>query len=115
MTSLDVAGLPSLAGKLVKGMGGAMDLVASGSKVIVTMEHTDKKGNSKVLPACTLPITGVRCVSMLVTERAVFDIDTKDGKMTLTEYAPGETVESIRAVTEAEFDISPELREFRTS
>jgi len=102
-------------GKLVKGMGGAMDLVSSQSTVIVTMEHTDRKGNSKVLKACTLPITGVGVVSMLITERAVFSFDKQAGRMTLEEYAPGETVESIRAATEAEFDVSPTLGEFRTA
>jgi len=102
-------------GKLVKGMGGAMDLVSSQSRVIVTMEHTDRKGNPKVLKACTLPITGLRCVGMVITELAVFEIDTQKGKMVLTETAPGETVESIRKVTEADFEVSPNLREFRTS
>jgi len=79
------------------------------------MEHTDRKGNPKVLKACTLPITGLRCVGMVITELAVFEIDTQKGKMVLTETAPGETVESIRKVTEADFEVSPNLREFRTS
>ena len=73
-----------------------MDLVASRSKVIVTMEHCDKKGNSKVMPECTLPLTGRQCVSMVITEKAVFEVS--DGGLLLTELADGESVDSIRAL-----------------
>ena len=84
-------------GKMVKGMGGAMDLVASAKNIIVAMQHVDKAGRSKLLPACTLPITGLRCVKKIVTELAVLDI-TPDG-FVLRERAPGVSVAQIRAAT----------------
>ena len=90
-------------GKMVKGMGGAMDLVAGVKKVVVTMEHNSKDGGFKFVKNCNLPLTGQKCVNMLITDLAVFVFDEKAGKFTLTELAPGETVESIRAKTEAEF------------
>lgn len=76
-------------GKMVKGMGGAMDLVASAKKVIVVMQHTDKKGNSKLVDKCTLPLTGVNCVSKVITNLGVFEI--KDGKFKIIELAKGVT------------------------
>jgi len=96
-------------GKLVKGMGGAMDLVASGSKVIVTMEHCDRKGNPKILPQCSLPLTGVRVVDMIVTEKAVFDVLPDGQGLKLLELAPGETVESVRACTAAPFEVADDV------
>jgi len=84
-------------GKLVKGMGGAMDLVASAKNIIVAMQHVDKAGRSKLLPACTLPLTGLRCVKKVVTELAVLDI-TPEG-FVLRERAPGVSVAQIRAAT----------------
>ncbi|MGV3115282.1 3-oxoacid CoA-transferase subunit B [Corynebacterium freneyi] len=95
-------------GKMVKGMGGAMDLVHGAKSIIVMMDHVTKKGASKVLPACVLPLTGAKCVDMIVTNYAVFAVDANEG-LTLLECAEGETVESVRAVTEAPFAVSETL------
>lgn len=92
-------------GKMVKGMGGAMDLVHGAKKVILLMEHVNKHGNSKVLNECRLPLTGAKCVDVIITNLAVFTVDQKKG-LTLVEVAPGETVESVREATEAPFEVA---------
>ena len=98
-------------GKLVKGMGGAMDLVSGTKKVIVTMEHT-AKGNKKIFKECKLPLTGKECVDMLITDIAVFEFDRDTRQMTLTEVAENSSVEEVLQNTEAEFEISPNLTTF---
>lgn len=98
-------------GKMVKGMGGAMDLVASAKNIIVAMMHTNREGESKLLRQCTLPLTGVRCVSRVVSDLAVLDITPKGFK--LIERAPGVSVEYIQQVTEGRlyFDgVVPEMK-----
>merc|ERR1712241_1060868 len=93
-------------GKMVKGMGGAMDLVSSPrTKVIVTMEHTTKEGKPKILEECILPLTGKNCVDMIITERAVFEVDSKHG-LTLTEIQNGFSLQDIHSSTGCEFKIS---------
>jgi 3-oxoacid CoA-transferase subunit B len=98
----------AIPGKMLKGMGGAMDLVASARRVIVTMEHTTKTGEPKILRQCTLPITGLGVVNTIITELAVIQV-TKEGLL-LSEIAEGVTVNHLRRVTEAEFLVTPNLR-----
>jgi len=93
--------------KMVKGMGGAMDLVSSGSRVVVTMEHTSKKGAPKILKSCTLPLTAAGCVSRIITNLCVFDV-TPNGLL-LLEVAEGVTPEIVAENTDADFEISPDL------
>merc|ERR1712141_794360 len=100
-------------GKMVKGMGGAMDLVsAAGTKVIVTMEHTAKGGKHKILEECNLPLTGKNCVDMVITEMGVFEIDKEKG-MTLTEIGEGFSVEDVKAATGCHLNISETLQNMR--
>jgi len=95
-------------GKMVKGMGGAMDLVASAKNIIVAMQHTNPKGESKLLPKCTLPLTGVNCVKKIITELAFLEI-TKEGFM-ITELAPNVSVEEVIAKTAGKCFASTELK-----
>ncbi|HMN95750.1 MAG TPA: 3-oxoacid CoA-transferase subunit B [Phycisphaerales bacterium] len=97
-------------GKMVKGMGGAMDLVAGVRRVIVTMEHVNRNGSAKLVPACSLPLTGVACIDMVITDLGVFEMDRARRRFVLTELAPEVTVEEIRAKTTAEFLVAPALR-----
>nr|MCU0396231.1 3-oxoacid CoA-transferase subunit B [Chitinophagaceae bacterium] len=94
-------------GKMVKGMGGAMDLVASARNIIVAMQHVNKAGESKLLKQCTLPITGIRCVKKVVTELGVFDIT--DRGFELRELAPGVTVEEVKAKTEGRLVVEGDI------
>ncbi|MFA6260498.1 MAG: CoA transferase subunit B [Bacteroidia bacterium] len=96
-------------GKMVKGMGGAMDLVAAAKNIIVAMQHVDKHGNSKLLQQCTLPITGLGCVKKVVTELGVFDVTPEGFK--LLERAPGVTVDYIREKTQGRLVVTGEIPE----
>lgn len=95
-------------GKMVRGMGGAMDLVHGAERIIVMTEHVTKNGQPKILAECQLPLTGARCVDLIVTTHAVFSVDTRDG-LTLLELAPGVTLAQLRNNTAAPFALAPEL------
>lgn len=95
-------------GKMVKGMGGAMDLVAGAKNVIVAMQHTDKEGNSKLRTKCTLPLTGVNCIKKIVSDYGVIDI-TENG-FVLREYAPDLTPEAVLKATEGKMTIAPDCK-----
>ncbi len=99
-------------GKMVKGMGGAMDLVASAQNIIVAMQHVNKAGESKLLPACSLPLTGVGCVKKIVTELAVLSV-LPEGGFKLEERAPGVSVETIRQATAGKLIIEGEIPEMK--
>jgi 3-oxoacid CoA-transferase B subunit len=99
-------------GKMVKGMGGAMDLVASAENIIVAMQHVSKTGASKLLTTCTLPITGIHCVKKIVTELAVLDV-LPTGGFKLVERAPGVSVDEIKKATEGKLIIEGEIPEMR--
>ena len=98
-------------GKMVKGMGGAMDLVASAKNIIVAMMHTNKAGESKILPRCSLPLTGLACVKKVVTELAVMEI--KDGAFYLLETAPGVTVEEVQEKTLGKLIVADGVKEMK--
>ncbi|NMH58465.1 CoA transferase subunit B [Alteromonas ponticola] len=98
-------------GKLVKGMGGAMDLVAGAKNIIVTMTHADKHGNSKLLPACTLPLTGVNCITQIITDLAVLEV--ADGAFHLKERAPGVSVEEIKEKTAGKLVVEGDIPEMK--
>ncbi len=98
-------------GKMVKGMGGAMDLVAGVRKVVVTMEHCSRKGDAKIVKECSLPLTGKACIDMIITDLCVLVMDEDRQRFRLTELAPGVTADEVRGKTEAEIIVEGEIAE----
>ena len=100
-------------GKVFKGMGGAMDLVSNpdATKVVVATEHVAKDGSSKIVQECGLPLTGAKCVSTIITDLCVFEVNRKRGTLMLTETAPGVSVEDVRSKTDASFEVAEDLKE----
>jgi 3-oxoacid CoA-transferase subunit B len=94
----------TIPGKMLKGMGGAMDLVAGVKRVVVVMDHANKTGESKVKKKCGLPLTGAGCVDLIITDLCVFECDKKGGGLKLIELSPGVTLADVKAKTEAAFD-----------
>jgi 3-oxoacid CoA-transferase B subunit len=103
--------MPIAPGKVSPGMGGAMDLTGAAHKVVAVLQHNDKKGNSKILKHCLLPVTGKGVVNVIITDKAVFHVN--NGKLILKEMVSGMTVEKMRTITDAEFDVAPDLCEYR--
>jgi 3-oxoacid CoA-transferase len=99
-------------GKVFKGMGGAMDLISNpeDTKIVVTTDHIDKNGRPKVVQQCSLPLTGAKCVSTIITDLCVFQVDRIEGGLTLTELAEGVTVEEVREKTGAKFEVADEMK-----
>ena len=95
-------------GKMIKGMGGAMDLVAGVNEVVVTMEHCNKKGQSKIVKECSLPLTGMNCIDMIISDLCVLKFDREANRFRLTELAPGVTIDDVREKTEAEIIVEGE-------
>ncbi|KAK1624203.1 coenzyme A transferase [Colletotrichum phormii] len=99
-------------GKVFKGMGGAMDLVSNpdNTKIVVATEHVAKDGSSKIVQDCSLPLTGARVVSTIITDLCVFEVDRKNGGLTLTEVAPGVNIEEVKSKTDATFEVAKDLK-----
>jgi 3-oxoacid CoA-transferase len=99
-------------GQVFKGMGGAMDLISNpdNTKIVVTTDHQDKHGRPKVVQQCSLPLTGAKCVSTIITDLCVFQVDRKEGGLTLTELADGVGVEEVREKTGAKFEVAEEMK-----